>query len=68
MNDPAASLDCEYRQHTFPMVAQYTYVQSAGVFALESYDRLASNLDLGLVLRPEPRHDLDAIRHDRDEG
>jgi len=50
------------------MVAQYTYVQSAGVFALESYDRLASNLDLGLVLRPEPRHDLDAVRHDRDEG
>jgi hypothetical protein len=50
------------------MESQYTYVQSAGVFAVESYDRLSSNLDLGLVLRPEPRYDLDAVRHDRDEG
>jgi hypothetical protein len=43
-----------------------TYIQTASIFRLELDNRLAAELDLGAVLRPEPRHDLDTVRHDRE--
>jgi hypothetical protein len=48
------------------MISQGTYIQTASIFRLEFDNRLAPELNLGAVLRPEPRHDLDTIRHDRE--
>ena len=40
-------------------------IQSTSVFAFKSDNGQPSEFYLGAVLRPEPRHDLDAVRHDR---
>lgn len=47
-----------------------TYVESASILAREGHDGLAAGLELDLVLRPEPSHDLDAVggRHDGGGG
>ena len=66
VNAPEASFDYPSRQHMSFYSLISTYVQTACVFAVEFHNRLPSKLDLGTVLRAEPRHDLDTVRHDRD--
>ena len=48
------------------MMSKGTYIQTASIFGLELDNRLAAKFNLGAVLRPEPRHDLDTVRHDRE--
>lgn len=45
-----------------------TYIEHACILRLEPHNRLAAQLDFGAVLRSEPRHDFDAVRHDRGCG
>lgn len=42
-----------------------THVENTCILRLERHDRLASQLDLGAVLRSKPRNDFDAVRHGR---
>jgi hypothetical protein len=51
--------------HTFNSASGVTHVEITCVLRLKGNDRLAADLYLRAVLRPEPRHDFDAVRHDR---
>ena len=69
MKDPDASFDYHFCQYILPIlhiISQSTYIETASIFRLEFDNRLAAELNLGAVLRPEPRHDLDTVRHDRE--
>jgi hypothetical protein len=53
--------DCDAKWHA-------TYVKTTCVLRLKGNDGLAAQLNLGAVLRPEPRHNFDAVRHDGSRG
>lgn len=79
VKEPCASLDCakvrilasvarEYRDEWRGGESRCSYINCACVVTLDGHNRLAASSELDLVLRPEPGHNLDAVRIRHDGG